>query len=178
MAIVIWITGLSGAGKTTLAESVARKIRKDGRNIIHLDGDILREILGSDANDTTSLARDGRLELAMRYSRLCHLLSKQGVDVVISTISMFKQVHQWNRANISDYIEVYLKVPLNHLRHRDPKGIYSAFDQGLVRNVPGLDLVVDEPVDPNIILEFKDGMTIQFCVDAVLSELNRIQNAD
>ena len=67
--------------------------------------------------------------------------------VVIATISLFKEIHSWNRQNLPGYIEVFLKVPLSELRRRDPKGIYQEFHLGKVKNVSGLDLPIDEPVD-------------------------------
>lgn len=150
---VIWITGLSGAGKSTLAQEVTTRLRNAGRTSILLDGDDLREVFGATSNNSDH-GRERRLSLAMQYAHLCRILSTQGVLVVIATISMFREVHTWNRANLPGYFEVYLKVPVEELRRRDPKGIYRRFDAGEISNVAGLDLIVDEPEAANWAVEF------------------------
>jgi adenylyl-sulfate kinase len=143
---VYWITGLSGAGKTTIGKLFYQKIREFKKNVIFLDGDALREVFGNDL----SYSIEDRKISAMRNARLCKFLSEQGMDVICCTISMFHDVRQWNRQHIENYREVYLKVPLNILRKRDRKGLYSALEKGQERNVYGLDLEYEEPVNPDI----------------------------
>src|SRR5438045_4028767 len=92
---VYWLTGLSGAGKSTLARKLVDHLRGEGRTAVLLDGDDLRAVLGADNAHTSS----DRLALALCYARLCALLGMQGVDVVIATISLFHEVHTWNRAH-------------------------------------------------------------------------------
>lgn len=150
----IWITGLSGAGKTTLARELVAGLRAAGRAVVLLDGDELREVLGSASSNASQHDRDARLALAMQYSRLCKLIASQGVTVVIATISLFHEVHEWNRRNLPRYFEVYLKVPQDELRRRDPKRIYQRFDAGELTNVAGLDLAIDEPASPDLTLSF------------------------
>ena len=126
---VLWITGLSGSGKTTLAIEVVRQLREKCSVVISLDGDRLREMFVIEAANRESYEHKGRLKLAMQYAHLCKILSMQGFTVVISTISMFREVHTWNRTHLPGYFEVYLKVPIEELRRRDSKGIYSRFDK-------------------------------------------------
>jgi adenylylsulfate kinase-like enzyme len=144
---VIWITGLSGAGKSTLAVYLAGEIRRYlNKPAILLDGDELRMVIGElNIDSNKDYGRDARVKLAMAYSRLCRMLSQQGFIIVISTISLFKEVHKWNRSNIPGYYEVYLDVSLDELISRDPKSIYKGYYAGLVKNVAGLDLKVDVP---------------------------------
>ena len=106
---VIWITGLSGAGKSTLAHEVVEWLRADGQAVIMLDGDELREVFGAASVNSQNYGREKRLALAMQYSHLCHILVKQGLTVVIATISLFREVHTWNRTHLPGYFEVYLK---------------------------------------------------------------------
>lgn len=157
---VIWITGLSGAGKSTLAKEVTTLLRDAGEQVVVLDGDELREVLGAVSANTKNHGRDGRIALSIRYSHLCRLIAAQGFTVVIATISLFREVHAWNRANLPGYFEVFLKIPFEELRRRDPKGIYRRFDAGELTDVAGLDLEVDEPESADWVVEFEPGHTV------------------
>lgn len=173
---VVWITGLSGAGKSTLAAEFTARLRSAGRSVVMLDGDELRAVMGVAAESASNHGREGRLELAMRYASLCRLLANQGVVVVIATISMFKEVHVWNRRNLPNYLEAYLKVPESELRRRDPKGIYRRFDAGELKNVAGLDFSVDEPESPDWIAEFAPEVSAEQLADNLMDHLMRRQN--
>ncbi len=81
--------------------------------------------------------------------------------VVIATISLFREVHKWNRENIPAYFEAYLQVPIEELRKRDPKGLYSQYDAGKLTNVAGLDLKVDEPESPDWHMKFDPSLSAQ-----------------
>jgi len=167
---VIWITGLSGAGKSTLAHEVVAKLRESGEAVVMLDGDELREVFGAVAANANNHGREGRLALAMQYAHLCRVVAAQGLTVVIATISLFREVHAWNRANLPGYFEVYLKVPVEELRRRDPKGIYRRFDAGELTLVAGLDLPIDEPEAADLVVDFAPGRS----ATVLAEELNQI----
>lgn len=152
---VIWITGLSGSGKTSLGLELCERLRSAEVSPIWLDGDYLRNIFQIENNLNVSYVRATRVKLAFRYSKLCQLLALQGFTVIIGTISMYKEIYTWNRSNLGNYFEVYLKVPMSELRKRDPKKIYKRFDDGLLENVSGLDLSVDFPLSPDLTLDFE-----------------------
>ena len=164
---VIWITGLSAAGKTTLGEELTSEIRKLNLPVIFLDGDVLRSILG----EITTHTREDRLRLAFIYSRLCKQLSSQKILVVIATVALFAEIHMWNRINLENYLEVYLDVPLDELRRRDPKGIYQRFDKGEATNVAGLDLEVDFPDSSHLHFKFEDGLNPMEMVEAIMQQM-------
>jgi len=164
---VVWITGLSGAGKSTLAVALTQRLRDSGVASVLLDGDELREIFGSVAPNVHNHGREGRLNLAMQYAQLCRLIAQQGLTVVIATISLFHEVHNWNRINLPGYFEIYLKVPIEELRRRDPKGIYRRFDSGELTHVAGLDLSIDEPKSADWVVDFE----IKYTAAALAAEL-------
>ena len=148
---VIWITGLSGAGKTTLGREIVRNLKQIGIAPIFLDGDELREVFSLEASTSGLYTRDQRLALAFRYSKLCKLFSDQGHFVVLATISLFNEIHSWNRKNINNYCEVFLDIDLEILRQRDSKQIYSRYENGVITDVAGLDLAVDFPETPDFV---------------------------
>lgn len=166
---VLWITGLSGAGKSSLAREMTARLRAAGEDVVLLDGDELRNVFGAADANAQNHGRERRLTLAMQYAHLCRVIAAQGLTVVIATISLFREVHAWNRANLPGYFEVYLKVPVEELRRRDPKGIYHLFDGGELSHVAGLDLPIDEPEAADWVVEFVPDRS----VTALADELNQ-----
>ena len=152
---VIWITGLSGAGKTTLAKGLSLRLENSKLRPILLDGDTLRNIFQKDGSDAQSYKRDTRLNLALQYGLICQTLSDQGFTVIISTIAMFNEIYAWNRENLNNYFEIFLKVPLVELYKRDPKKIYESYRHGKITNVAGLDLTIDEPISADVVYDFE-----------------------
>ena len=109
----------------------------------------------------------------MQYSHLCRVIAKQELTVVIATISMFKEIHTWNRENLSGYFEVYLKVPVDELRKRDPKKIYKKFDNGELSSVAGLDLDIDEPLCANLIIDFSERKTADESANEIIKYMKQ-----
>jgi adenylylsulfate kinase len=142
---VIWVTGLSGAGKSSVAGELARLLLARGLRPVVLDGDELRVVLGA----TDAYGQESRRSLGFVYGRLCRLLSRQGHPVICATISLYHELHAWNRANLMNYVEVLLEVPREELERRDPKGIYAAAD---VRNVVGVGFDAEFPADPDLVI--------------------------
>jgi len=167
---VLWITGLSGSGKSTLAKMVYELLRSKNLKAILLDGDQLREIFRPNLNQNYS--REERMDLAMKYSKLCLNIASQNIIVIISTISLFKEIHAWNRDNLPNYFELYLKVPLDVLRSRDIKGIYKRYDKGEIKNVAGLDLKIDEPENADWVVEYDPNLSSQCLAEELLKRIN------
>lgn len=149
MSTVYWITGLSGAGKTTIGKLFYEKLKKQYPNTVFLDGDIMRKVFGDDLG----YAQNDRIKCAMRYSKLCAMLQEQELNVICCTISMFDSVREWNRENIRNYKEIYLKVSMDILQKRDQKGLYSGITEEKQKEVVGLHLDVEEPKCPDLVLE-------------------------
>ena len=162
---VFWITGLSGAGKTTVGQELWGRLRTTGHPVIFLDGDELRAVIAEDLGHS---AENRRLS-AMRNARLCRLLAGQGADVVCATISLFHEVQRWNRKNIPGYREIYLRVPIDELRRRDSKGIYAGAQRGDARDVVGLDVPAETPEAPDLVLDNYGTLDVATAVDRILA---------
>jgi adenylylsulfate kinase-like enzyme len=153
---VFWITGLSGAGKTTVGQELWTRLRAAGRSVTFLDGDALRTVIAEDLG----YSEGNRRRSAMRNARLCRLLAEQGTDVVCATISLFHEVQRWNRENIPGYREIYLRVPIDELRRRDSKGIYAGAQRGDAHDVVGLDVPAEAPEAPDLVLDNYGALTL------------------
>ncbi len=140
---VYFFTGLSGAGKTTLGGLFHQRLKAAKPNVVLLDGDEIRGAFGEDVGYT----QEERLRWAQRIFRVCRLLAGQGIDVVVCSIAMYGSVRQWNRANIPNYKEIYVKASRDTLLQRNQKGLYTAG-----KNVVGIDLPFEEPQTPDIVL--------------------------
>ena len=112
---VYFFTGLSGAGKTTLGGLFHQRLKAAKPNVVLLDGDEIRGAFGEDVGYT----QEERLRWAQRIFRVCRLLSGQGIDVVVCSIAMYGSVRQWNRANIPNYKEIYVKASRDTLLQRN-----------------------------------------------------------
>jgi adenylylsulfate kinase-like enzyme len=149
MGYLIWITGLAGVGKTTLATALCAELRKNYPKTVLIDGDEVREVMG----EQHAVDMPGRLRNAMRIARLCHLLTKQGIDVICSTISLFHEVHEFNRSSNGErYVEVLIECSTDELQRRDKKGLYSGVAAGKTANVVGLDQPFDRPRKAHLVL--------------------------
>ncbi len=140
---VIWITGLSGAGKTTIAQALNTHFDK----AVLLDGDALRHVLGA---STSGFDAQSRQELAFTYARFAQLIALQGHTVLVATISLFHAVHAWNREHLPRYTEVFLDVSEQVRRKRDPKGLYAAEQNTNASPMAGLQTAVELPLQPHV----------------------------
>jgi alcohol dehydrogenase len=169
---VIWITGLSGSGKTVLAGAVTSAMQAAGRRVVLLDADDLRAAVSGHVGHSL----DERRRLARRYAALCRFLAFEGIDVVCATMSLFGEIHQWNRIHIPHYVEVYLKAERATLVRRDPKGLYRRAALGGVPQVVGIDLPFDEPAAPDVVLDTsEDHSDLRPLVDQVLARLEPLE---
>ena len=165
--MLVWITGLAGAGKTTIAEKVYKLVKKKHLNTILLDGDVLRAVLGGGLGYSS----EDRLTSAYRIVNLCKLLNDEDMIVICATMSLFNEIQNFNRKNIPKYLEVYIKVEMNELFSRDKKELYSRAKLGKEDNVVGVNLKYEEPINPELILNNDKHNKIEENVDKIVERI-------
>jgi adenylylsulfate kinase len=167
---IIWLTGLSGAGKTTTAALLSKHLTNEGFKTIWLDGDQLR-LAFNEFEEMKKFDKPSRLKNSYAYSKLANTLSNQTDFLIVSTISMFSEVYEYNRETIANYFEVFLDVPKKVREERDIKNIYSVSDKKQKPNVCGVDLNIDIPEYADFTYKFREGDSPENVVSAVLLAL-------
>ncbi len=167
--MVIWIIGLSGAGKTTLAKQVVEKTKSYDQDVALIDGDVIRDLFNNDLGHTLK----DRRKNAERISKLCKFLDDQGIDVVCAILSLFPESRTWNRENIKNYYEVYIEAPLDQLEKRDYKGLYKKFNDGELKNVAGMDIEFIPPDNSDLVIKNNGSLVNLLQHSSSLSDLIR-----
>lgn len=144
----LWFTGLSGAGKTTVAVALEKELRARGLKIERLDGDIVRQGLTRDLGFSKE-DRDKNIE---RVTFVSKLLSRNGVGVLACFISPYREVRNVTRRETTNFIEVFVNAPLEVCISRDVKGMYAKALAGQIKNFTGVDDPYEEPINPEITL--------------------------
>tara|TARA_B100000886_G_scaffold319552_1_gene260395 strand:+ start:589 stop:1113 length:525 start_codon:yes stop_codon:yes gene_type:complete len=147
--MIIWITGISGAGKTTLGKALFSKFKKKNNSTIYLDGDQIRNIFNKDLNYSL---KDRNLN-AERLTKLVKYLSEQKKNIIISANLTSTKYRTWCRKNLKNYCEIYIFADLKNLIKRDYKGLYRKSLKGKIKNVVGVDLKFCHPKSSDIYLE-------------------------
>tara|TARA_B100001750_G_C15241472_1_gene463170 strand:- start:91 stop:717 length:627 start_codon:yes stop_codon:yes gene_type:complete len=157
--MVIWLVGMSGVGKSTIADKILQHISDEGNvNIVPLDGDIVRLIDGNNKK-TTSYSIEARFENAKRIQEISLALDKSGENVICSILCIFPDILKENKEIFSDYYEVFLNASMEELERRDTKGLYAMAKNGQISNVVGYDIDFPIPGNPNLILRTDDEKT-------------------
>jgi adenylylsulfate kinase len=169
----IWFTGLSGAGKSTLSEAIEKRLRERGRNVEILDGDIVRLHLSKGLG----FSREDRDTNIKRIAYVCGLLTRNGVIAISAAISPYREARAWARQHIGDFVEVYVKCPIEVCRQRDVKGLYKLVDEGKIKGFTGVDDPYEEPEQPELVVETdrEDVETSVARIFACLEELGYLE---
>jgi len=163
---VIWITGLSGSGKTTIGTRLYYRMKNQNPQVLLLDGDIIRDIFEPiEANFTV----EGRKKRAYQYSDLCKMLAYQGATVICCTIAMYDDVRTWNRQNISNYHEIFIDVDWDIVKERDSKGLYNIH----INNMVGGSLETELPKAPDVVIKNTMDDNIDQYIDIILDSLDK-----
>ncbi len=165
---VIWITGLSGAGKSTIAHAVEERLHSMGCRTFVLDGDNVRHGLCSDLG----FSDEDRSENLRRIGEVCKLFLEAGVISLTAFISPFRKDRERVRSIIphGDFVEIYARCPLEVCEQRDVKGLYKRARAGEIKQFTGIDSPYEEPVNPELILD-THLHTLDECVDQVIEML-------
>ncbi len=162
---VIWFTGLSGAGKSTISEAVYERLKKKGLKIEHLDGDAVRSIF-----PMTGFSKEERNRHIKRVGFLASLLEKNGVFVIASFISPYKESRDFVRNLCSNFREVYVSTPLTECERRDSKGLYAKARKGEIKQFTGIDDPYEVPQNPEITVD-TSNQSVSESIDYVMKEL-------
>jgi adenylylsulfate kinase len=164
---VIWLTGLSASGKTTIGEVLANDLKILGHRVEQLDGDLVRKMFPG-----TGFTREERDRHIKRVGYLAALLEKHDVFVVASFISPYREARAFVRSQCKNFIEVYLSTPLEECERRDPKGLYKKARTGDITNFTGIDDPYEPPENPEIEID-TTGISVEEAVDRILEYLTR-----
>src|SRR6266567_4247906 len=145
----IWFTGLSGAGKSTLSEAIKKSLKQHRRNVEILDGDIVRTHLSKGLG----FSREDRDTNIKRIAFVCGLLTRNGVICISAAIAPYRDARAWARQEIGNFMEVYVKCPIEVCRQRDVKGLYKLVDEGKLTGFTGVDDPYEEPEHPELVVE-------------------------
>jgi adenylylsulfate kinase len=165
----IWFTGLSGAGKSTLARAIERHLKAIDRNVEVLDGDIVRTHLSKGLG----FSREDRDTNIKRIAFVCNLLTRNGVVSIAAAISPYREARAWARKEIGNFVEVYVKCPLEVCRQRDVKGLYKLADEGKIKGFTGVDDPYEEPEHPELVIE-TDKEAVEESVTRIFARLEEL----
>ena len=167
--VTIWFTGLSGSGKTTISQAIEKKLRAAGTKLEVLDGDIVRTNL----TKGLGFSKEDRDENVRRIGFVSHLLTRNGVIVMVSAISPYRAVRDQVRQRIGDFVEVYASAPVEVCEQRDVKGLYKKARSGEIKNFTGVSDPYEEPLNPEVTCE-TDKETLEESVDKVMAKLEEL----
>ena len=170
--MVIWITGISGAGKTTVCQAVSALCKPQIPQLVVIDGDIMRDVMG---NDLSYREKDRFIQIT-RIQKLAKALAEQDLVVLVGALYARPDLLTWNRANLPGYFEVYISATLDLVRSRDPKGLYAKVDAGEISDVVGIDVPWHAPCEPDMLVDATCGEPADSVARKIASQVLGIEN--
>ncbi len=165
----LWFTGLPCSGKSAIADRLAEVLKERGMRVERLDGDIVRQSLTRDLG----FSRKDRDENIRRVTFVAKLLSRNGVAVLTSFISPYREIRDESRREIENFVEVYVKCPVDVCMKRDVKGMYKKAIRGEIKEFTGVSDPYEEPLQPEILIE-SDKEPLEESVIRVLSGIEKL----
>lgn len=170
--IVIWLCGLSGSGKSTIANASERVLHQQGRATVILDGDNIRAGL----NANLGFSDDDRLENIRRIAEVAKLFASQGLITIVSAITPRGELRDVARGILGDdFYEVYVKASFSACAQRDVKGLYAKAAKGEIANFTGKDSSFEEPMQADLVLDTEHA-DLEECIDTLLQAILRRRN--
>jgi adenylylsulfate kinase len=163
-APVLWFTGLSGSGKSTIAVRVHEELVRRGVDVEYIDGDALREVFPN-----TGFTRAEREEHLLRTGYMASRLAAHGVTVVASLVSPYRESRRLIRTLCREFVEIYVATPLDECERRDVKGLYARARRGEIKNFTGIDDPYEPPENPELTLDTRT-LSVEECVARVLEQ--------
>jgi adenylylsulfate kinase len=160
---VYWLTGLSGSGKSTIADELYANLKKKGLRVEYLDGDKVRDIFPK-----TGFSKEERDTHIKRIGFLASILERNGIIVVAAFISPYEDARQFVRNLCNNFVEVHLSTPLEVCKERDPKGLYAKVERGEIKNFTGVDDPYEEPLNPEFRID-TSNITVKEAVKQILN---------
>lgn len=168
--VTIWLTGLSGAGKSTIAQALAEVLREKGvQRLELLDGDVVRQNL----TKGLGFSKEDRDENIRRIGFVAHLLTRNGVIVIVSAISPYQEIRQEVSDRIGSFIEVYVNAPLEVCEQRDVKGLYKKARTGEIKQFTGISDPYNSPLTPTVECR-TDQETIPESVQKIFAKMTEL----
>jgi adenylyl-sulfate kinase len=167
--VILWLTGLSGAGKTTIAKGIECELKARNCLVEVLDGDEIRSHISKELGFT----REDREINIRRIGYVANLLSRNGIVAIVAAISPYRVIRDEIRMNSEHFIEVYVDTPLEVCEARDVKGLYAKARSGKIKNFTGVEDGYEPPIYPEIICRTTKE-TIEECIDKIIAELERL----
>jgi len=167
---VVWLTGLPGSGKTTIARELEPKLRKMGWPVEIIDGDEIRQNLSKGLG----FSREDRETHLKRCAYVAKLLSRNGVAVVAALISPYRSVRDYARKETTNFIEVYVKCSVETCAKRDPKGLYKKASTGEIKDLTGPQDLYEEPLHPDLVVDTEKQNLFE-CVASILTKLEQLK---
>ncbi|TSA51649.1 adenylyl-sulfate kinase [archaeon] len=168
--VTVWFTGLPCSGKTTIADRVAEVLREKGHKVERLDGDTVRKSLTSDLG----FSKEDRDENIKRVTFVAKLLTRNGVKVLATFVSPYIERRRKSREEIGEFMEVYVRCPVDECMKRDVKGMYRKALAGEITGFTGVDDPYEEPPNPELILDTDKG-TVEESVQKVLEKMESLR---
>ncbi|MEG4065889.1 adenylyl-sulfate kinase [Microcoleus sp. Pol11C2] len=166
---ILWFTGLSGSGKTTITKALEPELKARGCKVEILDGDVVRTNLSKGLG----FSQEDRDTNIRRIGFVAHLLSRNGVAVMTAAISPYRAIRDEIRAMEPNFVEVYVTAPLEVCEGRDVKGLYAKARAGEIKGFTGIDDPYEEPLNPEIIC-YTERESVEESVKKVLSKLEQL----
>jgi len=165
----LWFTGLSGSGKSTITTHLVKELRKRGSKLEVLDGDVVRENLSKGLG----FSKEDRDTNIRRIAFVCDLLTRNGVAVITSAISPYRDVRDEARQTIGNFVEVYVRCSIPELTRRDVKGLYAKALAGDLPNFTGVSDPYEEPLNPEVTVD-SETESVEESLRKVVSRLEEL----